>query len=169
MRHRSYDNPSDTLVCVLTAGAAVLLVSCAAQQPVDNLVPCYWIDKPKTVEGRLIVEDVGSVQCIRRRQGGWEFLAVAPVYPRDAFEKVIEGYVDVTFHVNADGKVIDPRIRKSQPPGVFDEAVLTALQDWRVRKVGGGKVPPDKEFVERFDMTVSEAAAASPSRISTNK
>jgi periplasmic protein TonB len=51
-------------------------------------------------------------------------------YPDRAKQRQIEGTVLVSALVDASGNVLDVRILESNPPKVFDEAVLSALPNW---------------------------------------
>lgn len=56
---------------------------------------------------------------------------IEPRYPASAAEKGIEGHVDLSFVITPDGKTADITVLDSQPEGVFDEAVVDALERWR--------------------------------------
>lgn len=56
---------------------------------------------------------------------------VAPQYPRKAAINRLEGEVILTATVTHDGRVIEPGVVQSDPPGVFDEAALAAIAKWR--------------------------------------
>ncbi|MEO1481951.1 MAG: energy transducer TonB [Myxococcota bacterium] len=65
---------------------------------------------------------------------------VQPIYPQRAAERGIEGFVVVKFKVGTAGQVVDPRIIKSDPPGVFDRAALKAVRKWKYKpKIVDGK------------------------------
>lgn len=51
---------------------------------------------------------------------------VAPIYPRRARSRGIEGYVVVEFTVSKTGAVINPVVIESKPENVFDRAALDA-------------------------------------------
>jgi len=53
------------------------------------------------------------------------------VFPPDAKAQHLEGYAIVGYDVKADGTVTNVGIVESDPPGVFDEAALTAVRSWR--------------------------------------
>jgi protein TonB len=55
---------------------------------------------------------------------------VAPAYPPRARAKDVTGYVTLSLLVSADGAVRDVRVLESQPPGVFDNAAVQAVQGW---------------------------------------
>lgn len=59
--------------------------------------------------------------------------ATGAVYPPDAKEAGIEGYVVVRYDVDTEGRVTNPRVVDAVPPGVFDEAALQAVSRWRFR------------------------------------
>jgi protein TonB len=56
-----------------------------------------------------------------------------PRYPKLAREKKIVGFVVVMLLVDEQGKVLQVRVLKSQPPGVFDAAVDKAVRTWSFR------------------------------------
>jgi protein TonB len=65
---------------------------------------------------------------------------VAPVYPRRAQTRGIEGYVIVEFVVTRTGAVINPVIIESKPPGIFDRAALNAATKFKYKpKVVNGE------------------------------
>lgn len=54
-----------------------------------------------------------------------------PVYPAEAKALGTEGVVVVRYGVSLDGRVIDARVDSARPPGVFEQAALTAVRSWR--------------------------------------
>jgi protein TonB len=66
-----------------------------------------------------------------------------PVYPYRAKQRNIEGVVEVMFLVGVDGRVSKVQILSSNPPGLFDEAVLKAVSQWKFRpgSLEGKQVP----------------------------
>ncbi|WP_444893987.1 energy transducer TonB [Microbulbifer sp. TRSA001] len=54
-----------------------------------------------------------------------------PIYPLQAVEEKIEGFVVVEFNVDVDGQVTDPKVVNSNPAGVFDESALAAVMHTR--------------------------------------
>lgn len=53
------------------------------------------------------------------------------VFPPAAAAQHIEGYVVVKYDVTVDGTVTNAAVVESDPPGVFDDAALTAVRSWR--------------------------------------
>ncbi len=65
---------------------------------------------------------------------------VAPVYPRRAQTRGIEGYVLLEFIVTTTGAVRDPRVVESKPPGIFDSAAVQAALKFKYKpKVVNGE------------------------------
>jgi TonB family protein len=56
---------------------------------------------------------------------------VAPQFPLAARERGIEGWVDLQFVVNTDGSVGELTIVGAQPVGIFEQAALDAVRNWR--------------------------------------
>ena len=58
---------------------------------------------------------------------------IAPVYPRRALERGIEGFVDVSYDVTAYGTTTNLAVLHAQPEGVFEKAALAAVARWKFR------------------------------------
>ncbi|WP_448569017.1 energy transducer TonB [Thalassotalea ganghwensis] len=58
---------------------------------------------------------------------------VAPIYPRRAQSRGIEGYVIVEFVVTKTGAVRDPVVVKAEPEGIFDRAALDAALKFKYK------------------------------------
>jgi len=56
---------------------------------------------------------------------------IEPVYPPDAKEQGIEGWVVVQFTIDASGKVKDATVVEAQPQGVFEQAAIDAVSRWK--------------------------------------
>jgi TonB family protein len=61
--------------------------------------------------------------------------SVQPIYPSKAEGKKLEGWVDVEFTVTETGKVQDVAVRAASVPGVFDEAAVKAVSQWRYQPI----------------------------------
>lgn len=66
-------------------------------------------------------------------------LRIEPRYPVRALSRGIEGKVTVEFTIDIEGYVKEPKIINSNPPMVFDKAVLTAIGKWKFKpkKING--------------------------------
>jgi bla regulator protein blaR1 len=62
---------------------------------------------------------------------GAQFAPVPPVYPSAAAKNHQSGSVVMKVLVGEDGKVKDAVVERSEPAGVFDEASLEAVRNWR--------------------------------------
>jgi len=58
---------------------------------------------------------------------------VAPVYPRRAVDRGIEGYVIVEFTVTKTGAVRDPRVVEYDPSTIFNKAALDAALKFKYK------------------------------------
>ena len=54
-----------------------------------------------------------------------------PVYPAVAVRERIEGFVELSYSVGPDGRVIDLRVVRAEPRGVFEQAAIQAVASWR--------------------------------------
>lgn len=96
-----------------------------------------WVrmDIPQTVFDTGVISTTSEHQLALNPQvfieGYLPVRTVLPHYPRRALKRNIEGKVIVQFTIDERGHTIQPRIVASQPKGVFDSAVLSALKDFR--------------------------------------
>ncbi len=58
-------------------------------------------------------------------------VTLPPRYPPTAKARRIEGFVEVEFSVDTDGKTADIRIIDAEPAGVFERAAQRAIRRWR--------------------------------------
>ena len=58
---------------------------------------------------------------------------VAPIYPRRAQSRGIEGYVLLEFTVTTTGSVRDPSVIDAKPPGVFDRSAINAALKFKYK------------------------------------
>lgn len=58
---------------------------------------------------------------------------VAPVYPRRAQSRGIEGYVILEFTVTKSGRVSDPRVVEAEPPSIFNNAAIEAVKKFKYK------------------------------------
>lgn len=61
---------------------------------------------------------------------------VRVAYPPEAEQQHIQGSVKVRLSVDGEGNVTDAQVLTADPPGVFDEAVLTAVKQYKFKKDG---------------------------------
>ena len=71
--------------------------------------------------------------------------SAAPDYPREAFIKHQEGWVEVEFTVTAEGSVTNASVAGAQPARVFNDAALRAVQRWTFKpKMDNGKAVEER-------------------------
>src|SRR5690606_28141805 len=67
----------------------------------------------------------------------------APAYPEAARQQRISGSVILVVDVAEDGSVASAEVERSEPAGVFDEAALSAVANWKFEPaMKGGKPVP---------------------------
>jgi protein TonB len=65
---------------------------------------------------------------------------VAPIYPRRALTRGLEGWVLLEFTVTKLGTVTDVRVVESDPPNIFDKAAVAAAEKFKYKpKVVNGE------------------------------
>ena len=75
---------------------------------------------------------------------------VKPIYPPEAEVQHIQGKVKVRLSVALDGTVTDAQVLAAEPPGVFEESVLTAVRQYTFKK-DGTSYQADQEVVFKLD------------------
>lgn len=58
---------------------------------------------------------------------------VAPIYPRRALSRGIEGYVIVEFTVTKNGSVSDPKVIEAEPADIFNQAATDAALKFKYK------------------------------------
>ncbi len=77
------------------------------------------------------------------------------VYPPQARQQGVEGYVSVRYDVDVDGRVQNARVAESSPPGVFDESAVQAVSRWRFKPPERhGEPQPVTGLVSRLQFTL---------------
>jgi TonB family protein len=61
--------------------------------------------------------------------------SVQPIYPAKANLKKIQGWVELDFTVAESGAVTDIAVHAASAPGVFEDAAISALLQWRYKPV----------------------------------
>lgn len=86
--------------------------------------------------GADISADVSLEGGLALESGDGEYLPivkVAPVYPRRALQRGIEGYVIVEFTVDKTGAVKSPKVVEAKPEGLFDRAAMDAALKFKYK------------------------------------
>lgn len=103
--------------------------------------------RPRRISGRLL-----------DRIAGGDDREPSARPPPDA---LLPGYVVVTMAVDEDGRVTDPRIIESEPPGLMDEHVLGVLAGSRFRpRMSEGAVVASPDALFRHDFSYTKQFAA---------
>jgi protein TonB len=83
---------------------------------------------------------------------------IQPIYPPDARQRRIEGWVTMRFTISATGAVKDPVVVEANPPGVFDSAALRALRRWKYRpRVEEGRAVEKRGLKVRLSFRLDRA------------
>jgi len=80
--------------------------------------------------------DTGLEGGLALDSGDGEYLPivkVAPIYPRRALSRGIEGYVIVEFTVTKIGTVRGPKVVEAQPEGIFNQAAMDAAKKFKYK------------------------------------
>lgn len=86
--------------------------------------------------GADVGDDISLDGGLALESGDGEYLPivkVAPVYPRRALQRGIEGYVIVEFTVTKQGSVRDPIVVEAEPSGIFEQAAKDAALKFKYK------------------------------------
>lgn len=74
-----------------------------------------------------------------------------PVFPREALLARTSGAVVVDIDVDAAGVPVAVRVIESAPPGVFDQAVIDCVAQWRWAPKGAGGVAQARTIRQKIE------------------
>ena len=77
----------------------------------------------------------------------------APDYPRAARLAGVEGWIELSYRIDADGRVRQVSVIAAEPEGLFDAVSRSALRDWRFPPEAAGQ-----QRTQRFDFSLAEPA-----------
>ncbi len=82
-----------------------------------------------------------------------------PSYPEQASRDGVEGYVVVGYDVTSDGSVTNVSVVESRPAGVFDEAAMAAIRQWRFNPpIRDGAIEGSAGRTSRFEFKLGDGA-----------
>ena len=87
-----------------------------------------------------------TVELPLRREGP------QPIYPAALLQQRIEGWAEVEYDLDADGKVLDARVTAAMPRGEFEKSALAAVRGWR----GAPDEAPLRHETRRFDFRLPD-------------
>jgi len=91
--------------------------------------------------------DAGSIPLVR----------IQPMYPREAAEKRIEGWVLLEFDISTTGAVKNARVLKARPPRIFDKAARQAIRKWKYKpKIVNGQAVVTKGVQVKLTFELDE-------------
>ena len=79
-----------------------------------------------------------------------------PIYPIEALEKCIEGYVILSFVINSNGEAIDIKVVDSKPKGVFEKAAIKNFKRSVASFVNDAKIGERTEQKFIFEMEIED-------------
>lgn len=71
-----------------------------------------------------------------------------PMYPVEAQQRGISGWIHLEFTVTAAGRTKDVVVLEAEPEGLFDEAAIAAVEGYLYRPKGVGGRPVDREKIQ---------------------
>lgn len=75
-----------------------------------------------------------------------------PVFPAALLQQRIEGWAEVEYDLDAEGKVLNERVTAAMPRGEFENAALAAVRAWR----GAPGEAPIRHETRRFDFRLPD-------------
>jgi protein TonB len=98
--------------------------------PAKTLSPGISVNQPLSFQGfdAPIQTDGTSIPLSRHMVP--LVRATAP-YPTRALQRGVQGFVELSFTVNAQGRVVDPVVLYAEPEGYFERAALNSIRKWQ--------------------------------------
>ena len=88
--------------------------------------------KNKLFKRHIYISRVIALACALAAASECNLIASGPLrYPPKAKRYRYVGQVIVKFGISPDGKVVNPFVAESEPPGVFERAALMHVKSWR--------------------------------------
>jgi protein TonB len=112
-----------------------------------------WLDEAAAI-GFASPDSASATHDLEAAVAGQRFLAnvvaandltlvkqVKPTYPKKAESNKVQGWVELDFTVAANGAVKDIAVHATDRPGVFENAAISALSQWRYKPVLVDSIP----------------------------
>lgn len=93
----------------------------------------FIYDEKGNAEDAARMRERRTQRIARAPAGLVPLLRISPVYPRRALSRRIEGSVDLLVTLRPDGTVEGATVVRSEPPGVFDQAALDSVRQWKFK------------------------------------
>ncbi len=100
------------------------------EAPAKTLNPGINANLPMAFEtlSTPIQTDGGSIPLSRHMV---PLVRATAAYPTRALQRGVEGFVELSFTVNAQGRVVDPVVLYAEPEGYFERAALNSIRKWQ--------------------------------------
>lgn len=82
--------------------------------------------------------------------------AVEPEYPRAALEDSIEGSVILIVVIDETGNVLQVLVKRSIPPGLFDDAAINAVKQWKYKPAMSRNVPVKVQIEQLVEFSLKK-------------
>ncbi len=114
-------------------------------------LPAQAVDVPLDLSGVPYLGEVGiasgesgfDLDDLEIEENVVPLFRTSPLYPPRALRARLHGKVQVEFIITPEGLVHSATIVRADPPGIFDDAVLAAVQQWKFKpKIIGGRAVP---------------------------
>ena len=116
----------------MVAGEARLAAVDAAQQVLDAAAPQPHPAQRAAAASSALAQEAARNQTVRQRLERFKH------YPASARRRGIEGAVDVSFRLNAEGKAEDMQLVSGSGYGILDDAALNTVRRAEPFPVQGG-------------------------------
>ncbi len=79
-----------------------------------------------------------------------------PTYPKLALKRNIEGFVQLSFIVRANGDIDDIQILDSAPSDIFNDAAIKAIKNSRYQPANRDGIPEDQRVKQKLNFSVAK-------------
>jgi TonB family protein len=127
-----------------------------------------WLDEAAAI-GFASPDSASATHDLEAAVAGQRFLAnvvaandltlvkqIKPTYPKKAEANKIQGWVELDFTVAANGTVKDIAVHAMDRPGVFENAAISALSQWRYKPVLVDSIPTAQRARTRIRFVLAD-------------
>ena len=102
---------------------------------------------------------LGNFRQVNQAAGGdiIPIVVIRPVYPNNAANSGIEGWVKIEFTITESGTVMNPRVVDARPAGVFNRAAIRAILKWKFKPRVIDGVAVERQASQVIDFTLDDS------------
>lgn len=124
---------------------------------IDLALSGISIQAPQLDHSDLLTDPLSTNHQLAASQQAMPLYRAEPRYPTRAIRQGLEGYVDLSFTINSQGRPIDISVIDAEPKRIFNKAAIDALRKWKYQpKVVNGTVVHQTGQTARLEFKLNQ-------------